>query len=163
MAYYPYTNTPMYQPAFGQPMTGGMDQQRQMPMQPMPTMQPQVPQPVQPQQGMLLGRAVSDVAEAKAVPSDLSGQPMFFPDLSHNAVHMKVFNPQTGCGDFFTFTLSQPTGHDPQKAMQRPAAAQVRYALADDFDALQGQFNSLRNDVNDLMDRLTAPDKGGGA
>lgn len=101
-----------------------------------------------PQQPMLLGRAVSDIAEARAVPSDLSGQPMFFPDLAHNAVHMKVFNPQTGAGDFYTFTLPQAQA----KAPARPAAA-VRYALADDVEAMQAQLQGLRDDVSRLMGR----------
>lgn len=91
------------------------------------------------QQPILLGRAVSDIAEARAVPSDLNGQPMFFPDLSHNQIHMKVFNPSTGAGDFYTFTL-QNNAQAAQKPVQRPAAAQVRYALADDVEALQNQI-----------------------
>lgn len=113
---YPYNNYPMQgypmptYPGQAQPMMESMRQ----------------PQPT------LLGRAVSDIAEARAVPSDLNGQPMFFPDLSHNAVHMKVFNPQTGAGDFYTFTLQQNGPQAAQKAVQRPAAAQARYAMADD-------------------------------
>ncbi len=107
----------------------------------------------QQQQPMLLGRAVSDIAEARAVPSDLSGQPMFFPDLSHNAIHMKVFNPQTGAGDFYTFNLAQPAAQAAQKPVQRPAAAQVRYALAEDVEAIQGQIQGIREDVSRLMGR----------
>lgn len=105
----------------------------------------------QQQASILLGRAVSDIAEARAVPSDLNGQPMFFPDLSHNAIHMKVFNPQTGAGDFYTFTLSQPAAQAAQKPVQRPAAAQVRYALAEDVEAIQGQIQGIRDDVSRLM------------
>lgn len=134
MAYpyqYPMTGyqMPVY-PGQPQPMQDGMRQAGQM------------------QQPMLLGRAVSDIAEARAVPSDLSGQPMFFPDLSHNAVHMKVFNPQTGAGDFYTFSLPSATSQASKPI--RPAAAQ-RYAMADDVEALQAQVQGLREDVSRLM------------
>ena len=98
---YPYYSMPVY-PGQTQPMMDNLAQLRQN------------------QQPMLLGRAVSDETEARAVPSDLSGQPMFFPDLSHNAVHMKVFNPQTGGGDFYTFRLNQTVA---QPMPNRPAAA----------------------------------------
>ena len=139
MMAYPYGQYPMqgYQmpayPGQPQPMMDGMRQ----------SAAPQTP--------MLLGRAVSDIAEARAVPSDLGGQPMFFPDLSHNAVHMKVFNPQTGAGDFYTFVLQQTGPQAAQKAVQRPAAAQQRYALAEDLEALQGQIQGIRDDVSRLM------------
>lgn len=131
---------PIY-PGQAQPMMDNLAQLRQQQMQP------------QQQQPMLLGRAVSDIAEARAVPSDLSGQPMFFPDLSHNAIHMKVFNPQTGAGDFYTFNLAQPASQAAQKPVQRPAAAQVRYALAEDVEAIQGQIQGIRDDVSRLMGR----------
>lgn len=139
--YYPMQGyqMPVY-PGQAQPMMDSMAQMRQQQMQPQ-------------QQPILLGRAVSDIAEARAVPSDLSGQPMFFPDLSHNAIHLKVFNPQTGAGDFYTFNLAQPAAAAAQKPVQRPAAAQVRYALAEDVEAIQGQIQGIRDDVSRLMGR----------
>ena len=139
MAMYPYNNYGMQYPMQSyqgqQPMMDNLAQLRQN------------------QQPVLLGRAVSDIAEARAVPSDLNGQPMFFPDLSHNAIHMKVFNPQTGAGDFYTFNLANNAAQFAQKAVQRPAAAQVRYALADDVQALQGQIQGIRDDVSRLMNK----------
>ena len=136
MAPYPYYSypMPMYQPQ--QPMMDNLAQLRQNQMQP---------------QNTLLGRVVSDVAEARAVPSDLNGQPMFFPDLAHNAIHMKVFNPATGVGDFYTFQLVQNGQQGAQKAVQRPAAAQVRYATEEDVQALQGQITGIREDLNKVL------------
>lgn len=138
MAYNNYYPMPGYQPMYSGQAQMDMQSMRQNQMTP-------------PQQPMLLGRAVSDIAEARAVPSDLNGQPMFFPDLSHNAIHMKVFNPNTGAGDFYTFNLAQSGPQAAQKPVQRPAAAQVRYATADDVDMLQSQIQGLRDDVSRLM------------
>lgn len=138
---YPYNNYPMQ--GYQMPVYPG---------QPQPMMES-----MRQSQPTLLGRAVSDIAEARAVPSDLNGQPMFFPDLSHNAVHMKVFNPQTGAGDFYTFVLQQP-GAQASKPVQRPAAAQARYALAEDVEALQGQIQGIRDDVSRLMGRQGGED-----
>lgn len=110
------------------------------------------------QQPCLLGRAVSSVEEARAVPSDLSGLPMFFPDLSHNQIHMKIFNPNTGAGDFYTFFLPPPQNQQSaqaaQIALQQPAAAQMRYALADDVDAMRGEIQAIRADVNRTMQEV---------
>ncbi len=146
--YYQPAMQPVYQPMYpGQqpPMMDNLAQLRQ---------QGQM-QSMQAQQPMLLGRAVSDVAEARAVPSDLNGQPMFFPDLSHNAIHMKIFNPQTGAGDFYTFNLAQPAQAE-AKPMQRPAAAQQRYALAEDVDALRSEISTIRSDMAQMISAMRA-------
>lgn len=97
----------------------------------------------------LLGRAVSSVEEAKAVPSDLNGNPMYFPDLAHNAIHMKVFNPQTGAGDFYTFQLNR--GETSTASRPMSAAKQVKYALADDVEAIRTEVAGIRDDMNRMM------------
>lgn len=149
---------PYYQPAV-QPMYQPMYQAQQPPMMDnlAQLRQQGQMQGMQAQQPVLLGRAVSDVAEARAVPSDLNGQPMFFPDLSHNAIHMKIFNPQTGAGDFYTFNLAQPAQAE-AKPMQRPAIAQqqARYALAEDVDALRNEISTIRGDMTQLMGAVRA-------
>lgn len=135
MPYYPYQSAPIYPPmgnVYSQPM----------PMQQLPQAQQQPQAPQQPQ--ALLGRAVCDIAEARAVPSDLSGQPMFFPDFAHNAIHVKVFNSNTGAGDFYTFVRQDP---QPQPQSAPAPQPQVRYALADDVDNLRGDVAALRSAV----------------
>lgn len=144
MPYYPYNQAPIYPPmstpAYGQPL----DQQRNM--------QQAMQQPMQ--QPTLLGRAVCDIAEARAVPSDLSGQPMFFPDFAHNAIHVKVFNSNTGAGDFYTFVRAPEA---PQPVQQAAQQAQVRYALADDVESLRGDVAALRSTISRMSGQEVQP------
>ena len=85
-----------------------------------------MPQPVtQPSQGISnASRIVGSKEEAVAIPTDLSGSFMVFPDVSHNRVYVKRLNPATGGSDLFEFV---------------PAVAQpeAQYVTVEDFKAFK--------------------------
>lgn len=90
-----------------------------------PTYMPPSPAPMQPNQGISsASRMVGSKEEAVAIPTDLSGAFMVFPDVSHNRVYVKRLNPATGGSDLFEFM---------------PATAQVeaQYVTVDDFKAFK--------------------------
>lgn len=61
----------------------------------MPNNYYQQPFPYQ-QQPTILGCMVSSREEMAGVPVDFSGRPMVFPDIGHERVYIKLFNPNTG-------------------------------------------------------------------
>ena len=72
-------------------------------------------------------RMVGSKEEAVAIPTDLSGAFMVFPDISHNRVYVKRLNPTTGGSDLFEFI---------------PAATQTetQYVTIEDFKAFKDEL-----------------------
>lgn len=92
--------------------------------------------------GCLIGRPVSSREEFLAVPTDLYGNPMYFPDLRNGVVYYKRLNPNTGeseIGAFYTSAAWQQV-----QAQQTAQAAPVAQTVSlDDFNAVLKRLNEL--------------------
>ena len=128
-AYMPPPN--IYGPQPGQPQMAPMP----------PAVQPQAPQPAP----GLLGRAVTGKEEAVAVPCDLMGNPMFFPDLAHGAIYMKRLNTTTGSADFVEFRRAQA-----EDAVQAPTP---EYAPKEDVDSLRTMVIDLSEEFKKIRSK----------
>lgn len=73
-------------------------------------------------------RVVGSREEAVAIPTDLSGAFMVFPDVSHNRVYIKRLNTTTGGSDFFEFVPAM-------------APAEPQYVTVDDFTAFKEEIS----------------------
>lgn len=77
-------------------------------------------------------------------PTDFSGAPIVMPDIGHNVIYVKLFNPNTGSGDLITFTRT----NDPPAA--HPANSAVQYATAEALDALANEQRAMRAEIENL-------------
>ena len=107
------------------------------------------PAPVQPPASVQSGvntppgylcRPVTSRLEAEAVQVDFLGPGTVLPDLSHGAIYLKRFNPNTGASDFLVFNLETPS---------EPAPA-PQYVTADVMDGLREEIAALKNEVDAL-------------
>lgn len=87
-------------------------------------------QQYQQQQPMLLGCMVSSREEAAGVPVDFNGRPMVFPDLGHERVFVKMFNPNTGSSVINEYRLV-------------PEAPPVTYATSSEVEELRNMIRKL--------------------
>lgn len=104
----------------------------------MPTAPIQAPQnaPSAGQGLSLVSRLVSNRDEANAAPADFTGALMVFPDVNHNRIYLKRWNHQTGAADFLEFV---PVVPEPE-----PTPQPVRYATAEDLEALRAEIEALK-------------------
>lgn len=133
-----------------------------------PQMAPQ-PMPVQPtpQNGYnrpnaLLGWPVGSKEEALAAPTDLSGQPMYFPDRAHGAVYFKQLDFQTGASAqdvYYNAAAWQAMQAQLQQVAQPALAAQPagQYVPIERFDALAKRLSELE----EWRAQLEGPAEGG--
>lgn len=97
-------------------------QQTFMPQsQPMPQMQGQPGYTAQP---------VTGREEAMAVRADYFNGGVVMPDLAHDTIYLKRFNPNTGASDFFEFRLFH--GEQEQSA---------RYVTVEEFERFQKELS----------------------
>lgn len=92
--------------------------------------------------GCLLGRPVSSREEFLAVPTDLYGNPMYFPDLRDGVIYYKRLNPNTGeseLGAFYTAAAWQQM--QSQQANQTVQAQQT--VSLDEFNNVLRRLNEL--------------------
>lgn len=134
-----------------------------------PQMAPQ-PMPVQPAQqnsygrpNALLGWPVGSREEALAAPTDLSGQPMYFPDRAHGAVYFKQLDFQTGASAqdvYYNAAAWQAMQAQLQQAAQPVPAAQspaAQYVPVEQFNALAKRLRELE----EWRAQLEGPAEGG--
>lgn len=79
-------------------------------------------------------RPVTSREEAVAAQIDFLGPGTIMPDLSHNVIYLKRFNPQTGASDFYVFALRLP----------EPEPTPVEYATKEDFLQLRAELEQLK-------------------
>lgn len=106
--------------------------------------QPQYQQPMQQQaqQEQLFCRPVASADEARGVPVDFSGKPMFFPHLSAGKIYVKAFDPGSGSAVFREFWL-----HDDAEQTQPqdpPAPMSAVQALEQTIEELRGEIKALK-------------------
>lgn len=120
----------MYQQNSGQPYQ--MPQQRgECYPQSYQPFYPQAPMQ-QMQLPMISGRMVSSREEAAGAQMDFVSGAVFLPDLSHNRIYAKIFNPNTGEAPLREFRL-----------VQQEEEKKEQYATAADLQALRADFNQL--------------------
>lgn len=115
------------------------------PMGYQPQMQPYQPQyqPV-PQQEQLFCRPVASEEEARGIPVDFSGKPMFFPHLNAGMIYVKAFDQGTGSAVFGRFRRM-----DEPKPEQQAA---VSYAPVSEVEALREYVRKLEQKLNSLTE-----------
>lgn len=106
-----------------------------------PQMQPmyQPYQPQQQQEAQLFCRPVTSADEARGVPVDFSGKPMFFPHLSAGKIYLKIFDAGSGSAIFREFRLAEP-----ETAQQAQAVA---FAPMSEVEQLRQMVAELQNEV----------------
>ena len=119
---------------------GGYGQPQQMGY--MPQMMQQVQQPQQPQQPGYTCRPVTGREEALAMQIDFLGLGTIMPDVAHDVVYIKRFDPTTGAAIFCEYRRYQP---------QDPAPA--RYVSVDDFVQLVSRVQRLEGGATDAADQ----------
>lgn len=131
--------------SFGQPMQMAPYQQRtiyQPQMQPM-YQQYQQPAPMQQQtQEQFFCRPVASADEARGIPVDFSGRPMFFPHLNSGRIYLKVFDTGNGSAIFREFRMVEP-----EAEAQTPAVA---FAPMSAVEQLSQTVAELQNEVRQL-------------
>lgn len=71
--------------------------------------------------------------EARAIPTDFSGNIMLLPDLTHGKIYCKALNMADGSALFTTFEAPQP-----------PAPAPVEWATSKALDELRAELADVR-------------------
>lgn len=137
-------NYPFYQPTqMGQ--AGVYGQPSYYPNMAQPISQQPVQQPIQPVQSAqasqpgFLCRPVASMEEAKAVPTDFSGNILVMTDLSHGAIYTKVLDPSTGSARFDAF--ARIPDEAPKKNLD------IEYAP---LDAVNEAVANLNKKIEDL-------------
>lgn len=97
-----------------------------------------------PTQPGYITRPVTSREEAVAAQTDVFGLGTLMPDLSHNVIYLKKFNPQTGGSVFQTFML-----HDEPR---QPDINDVNKAIAQ----LQGDVRWIKEILNDVQSDYNA-------
>lgn len=107
-------------------------------------MQQNTAQAMQDNVGCLLGRPVSSREEFLAVPTDLYGNPMYFPDLRNGIIYYKRLNPNTGESEIGTFyTAAAWQQMQAQQTAQTTQPAQT--VSVDEFQAVVERLKELED------------------
>lgn len=119
-------------------------QPQQMPYQQIqPYYQPPYPvQQPQQQPADLVCRMVASAEEARGVPVDFSGKPMFFPHLSAGKIYVKAFDPGSGSAVFREFWLHDEA--EPAQPQDPPAPMSAVQALEQTIEELRGEIKALK-------------------
>lgn len=123
------------------PQFGGYGQQMQSMYQPYQQMQSM--QTTQQQDAQLFCRPVASADEARGVPVDFTGKPMFFPHLNAGRIYMKVFDSGNGSAIFREFRLVDP---EPEPSAQ-PAVA---FAPLSEVEQLKQTVTDLQNEIRTM-------------
>lgn len=112
-----------------------------------PQMQPmyqqyQQPAPMQQTQEQFYCRPVASAEEARGIPVDFSGRPMFFPHLNAGRIYLKVFDTGNGSAIFREFRMVEPEA-------EKQAAA-VAFAPMSMVDELKQTIFALQEEVRQL-------------
>lgn len=116
-----------------QPQIQPMYQQYQQQYQPFQA------QPQQAQQEQFYCRPVASADEARGIPVDFSGRPMFFPHLNAGRIYLKVFDTGNGSAIFREFRLVEP-----EAEIQAPSVA---FAPMSVVDELKQTISVLQDEV----------------
>lgn len=92
--------------------------------------------------GCLLGRPVSSREEFLAVPTDLYGNPMYFPDLRDGVIYYKRLNPNTGESELGAFYTAAAWQQMQSQQASQTVQAQPTVSL-DDFNSVLQRLNEL--------------------
>lgn len=148
-----YGQTAMYQnPYMGQPVAAPMAQQ--MP-QTQAQMAANVPVQTASQPGFVC-RPVASQEEAKAVPTDFSGNMLVMTDLSHGAIYTKVLDPSTGSSVFDMYRKVTEDQGTQETVSVAPVPA-VDYTP--NFTAIEERLDQMSDRVEDLFDRIESQKK----
>lgn len=126
-----------YPPYQYQPQQMGYQPQ----MQPMyqQYQQYQQPAPVQQQtQEQFFCRPVASADEARGIPVDFSGRPMFFPHLNAGRIYLKVFDTGNGSAIFREFRMVEPDAEAQQS---------VAFAPMSELEGLRAMVVELQNEL----------------
>lgn len=109
-----------------------------------PQMQPmyqqyQQPAPMQQQpQEQFFCRPVASADEARGIPVDFSGRPMFFPHLNAGRIYLKVFDTGNGSAIFREFRMVEPDAE---------AQPGVAFAPMSELEGLRAVVVELQNEL----------------
>lgn len=126
MANYPQYNYQPQQMGY-QPQMQPMYQQYQQPA----TMQQQP-------QEQFFCRPVASADEARGIPVDFSGRPMFFPHLNAGRIYLKVFDTGNGSAIFREFRMVEPDAE---------AQSGVAFAPMSELEGLRAMVVELQNEL----------------
>lgn len=126
MANYPQYNY-QPQPVGYQPQMQPMYQQYQQP----------APMQQQPQEQFFC-RPVASADEARGIPVDFSGRPMFFPHLNAGRIYLKVFDTGNGSAIFREFRMVEP---------EAEAQQGVAFAPMSELEGLRAMVVELQNEL----------------
>lgn len=157
MANYPFYQPPM-QPMYGQAAMYQNPYMGQPVAAPMPQQMPQTTVPVAgnvavqtASQPGFVCRPVASQEEAKAVPTDFSGNMLVMTDLSHGAIYTKVLDPVTGSAQFAVY---QRAGENTAQQEQAAASVVQQTDYAPYFEDMGQRLEKLSGRVNDLFEKL---------
>lgn len=103
----------------------------------------QQPAPVQQQpQEQFFCRPVASADEARGIPVDFSGRPMFFPHLNAGRIYLKVFDTGNGSAIFREFRMVEPEAET--------QASAVAFAPMSAVEQLSQTVAELQNEVRQL-------------
>lgn len=123
-----------------QPQMQPMYHQYQPPMQ--------APQ-AQMQQEQFFCRPVASEDEARGIPVNFSGDPMFFSHLNAGRIYVKMFNKANGSVIFRTFLDEDWT----QEAAAQPAAVYAPLGVVDQIQRLEETVAALQQELRGLKRR----------
>lgn len=123
-----------YPPYQYQPQQMGYQPQ----MQPM-YQQYQQPAPMQQQaQEQFFCRPVASADEARGIPVDFSGRPMFFPHLNAGRIYLKAFDTGNGSAIFREFRMVEPDAEAQQG---------VAFAPMSELEGIRAMVVDLQNEL----------------
>lgn len=111
------------------------------PYQPYQQMQQGYPQQ-QSTQPQIVCRPVASIDEARAIPTDFSGNVQIFPDLAHGCIYTKALNYQTGAAELNVYRLYSEPAQNPPEYITK------------------GEFLGLKTVVDRLIEQLGGLDDG---
>ena len=100
--------------------------------------QPFQAQPQQAQQEQFYCRPVASADEARGIPVDFSGRPMFFPHLNAGRIYLKVFDTGNGSAIFREFRMVEP---------EAEAQSGVAFAPMSELEGLRAMVVELQNEL----------------
>lgn len=100
-------------------------------------------------------RPVASLEEAKAVPTDFSGNMLVMTDLSHGAIYTKVLDPASGSSVFDTY--KKIVAEQAQGEATPVPAPSVDYTPM--FAAITDRLDQVSDRVEDLFDRIESQKK----
>ena len=92
------------------------------------------------QQEQFYCRPVASAEEARAVPVDFGGKPMFFTQLNAGKIYLKLFDTGSGSAIFREFRI---VDHQPEA----PAQGAVAFAPMSELEQLRAAVAELQNEV----------------